>query len=95
MNDVSMRTTLTLDPDVAQTLKARMASQNATLKKVINEALRKGLSIEPQKPKKPFQVRSFSLGFRPGIDIQKLNQLADDLETNAIAAKLSRARKRR
>ncbi|MBZ5577093.1 MAG: DUF2191 domain-containing protein [Acidobacteriia bacterium] len=90
-----MRTTLTLDPDVAQTLKARMAGRNATLKEVINEALRKGLSVEPQTPKKPFRVTSYSLGFRPGIDTDKLGQLADELETQAFATKAARSHKRR
>lgn len=76
-----MRTTLTLDPDVAQSLKARMAGRNATLKQVVNEALRRGLSAEAQRPKKPFRVVSHSFGFRPGIDTDKLGQLADELET--------------
>ena len=88
-----MRTTLTLDPDVAQSLKARMASRNATLKQVVNEALRKGLSVEPQRPRKPFRVVSHSLGFRPGIDTDKLGQLADELETQD--SKVVRGNKRR
>lgn len=88
-----MRTTLTLDPDVAQSLKARMTSRNATLKQVVNEALRKGLSVEPQRPRKPFRVVSHSFGFRPGIDTDKLGQLADELETQD--SKVVRGNKRR
>ncbi len=45
-----MRTTLTLDPDVAQRLKSRMAEQKATLKQVVNEALRRGLAAEQPRP---------------------------------------------
>lgn len=90
-----MRTTLTLDPDVAQSIKSHMASRKVSLKDVVNEALRKGLSMEPQRPKKPFRVISHSFGFRPGIDTDKLGQLADELDTQAHAAKATRGNKRR
>lgn len=90
-----MRTTLSLEPDVAERLKRRMASEKATLKQVVNDALRRGLSVETPKPSKPFHVVAHSFGFRPGIDIHKLNQLADDLETQAMAAKGPGARRRR
>jgi CRISPR/Cas system endoribonuclease Cas6 (RAMP superfamily) len=90
-----MRTTLTLDPDVAQTLKSRLSESKATLKEIVNDALRRGLSVESQRPKKPFRVTSYSLGFRPGIDTDKLGQLADELETQAFAAKAARGNKRR
>jgi len=90
-----MRTTLSLDPDVAQKLKLRMEAEKATLKQVVNDALRRGLNGETQKPSKPFHVVAHSFGFRAGIDIHKLNQLADDLETKATAAKDPRRRRRR
>jgi hypothetical protein len=91
---VFVRTTLTLDPDVARTLKARTAEQGATLKQVVNEALRRGLSAEPKKPRKPFRVKPWSLKLRPGIDPYKMNQLADELETQAILATMKRAERR-
>lgn len=90
-----MRTTLSLEPDVADRLKRRMASEKATLKQVVNDALRRGLNLEAQKPSKPFHVVAHSFGFRPGVDIHKLNQLADDLETQAMATKSPRGRRRR
>ena len=37
-----MRTTITLDPDVAQRARTRMARSGKRLKQVINEALRAG-----------------------------------------------------
>jgi len=89
-----MRTTLTLDPDVSQALKARIAEKNTTLKRVVNEALRRGLAAEPGKKKKPFRVTPFSCGgFRPGIDITKLNQLADELEVQAFVEQQRRMAK--
>ena len=90
-----MRTTLTLDPDVAQQLKARMARQQTSLKQVVNEALRRGLAAGQPASRKPFRVVPHHFGLRPGIDATKLNQLADELETLEYAAKLRAARRRR
>ena len=54
-----MRTTLTLDPDVAALLKKAVASGNRTLKDVVNRALRAGLvslDLSPR-PRKRFVQR--------------------------------------
>ena len=90
-----MRTTLTLDPDVAQKLKTRSAEQKSTFKKVVNEALRKGLSAPSKETGKPFRVTPRSLGLRPGIDPHKLNQLADELEVQSFASRARRGGKGR
>ena len=91
-----MRTTLTLEPDVALKLKAHMAERKLSLKELVNTALRRGLAGEPgPKPKKPFRVAPRSLGFRPGIDVNRLNQLLDELETQESARKARASRRRR
>lgn len=74
-----MRTTLTLDPDVARKLQAAVEREGSTLKAVVNDALRRGLSA-PGKRLPPFKVKAHSMGLRPGIDPAKLNQLLDELE---------------
>lgn len=76
-----MRTTLTLDPDVAQKLKARSLEQKTTFKQVVNEAIRRGLKT-PERARKAFRVTSYSMGLRPGIDPDKLNRLAGELDTD-------------
>ena len=90
-----MRTTLTLDPDVAQKLKARTAAEKTTFKRVVNQALRRGLSAPEKGAKKPFRVMAHSMGLRPGVDVHKLNQLADEMETQDFVRKLSRPAKRK
>lgn len=85
-----MRTTLTLDPDVAQKLKRRMAEKKLTLKEAVNQALRAGLAVEKPKPKVPFKVRAHPMGLLPGIDPNKMNQLLDDLEVEDFLAKWRR-----
>jgi hypothetical protein len=57
-----MRTTLTLDDDVAVKLKA--AARNRSFKAVVNEALRAGLTALEKRvpPRKTFRTRGFDLG---------------------------------
>lgn len=59
-----MRTTLTLDPDVAALLKKAVARGDQTFKDVVNSALRKGLEAsEPAaKPKRRFVQRLWPNG---------------------------------
>jgi hypothetical protein len=90
-----MRTTLTLDPDVAQKLKARVVEEKTTFKQVVNQFLRRGLSAPDKGAKKPFRVAARSMGFRPGVDIHKLNQLVDEMETQEFVRRLSRPTKRK
>lgn len=82
-----VRTTLTIDPEVAERLKQEAALGKRSLKAIVNEALRKGLGLEPTKRSKPYRVRPHSSGFLPGIDPGKLNQLADELEAGEFLEK--------
>lgn len=86
-----MRTTLTLDPDVAQELKKRIESEHVTLKEAVNSALRAGLRAAKLK-EKPFKVEPFPASFRlnPGIDPDKLNQFLDDVEVEEFVRKQNR-----
>ena len=60
-----MRTTLTLDDDVAVKLERLRESRRTSLKALVNDALRLGLRGMEQSPvpkTKPFRTRSVSLG---------------------------------
>jgi hypothetical protein len=35
-------------------------------------------------------VRAHALGFRPGVDLDRANQLSDELESEDVARKLAR-----
>lgn len=79
-----MRTTLTLDPDVAAMLKKEMRQQKATLKETINRALRAGLQAPPNAgaPPKPYRMGTLSLG-KPLMDITRSSvalAILDDLD---------------
>lgn len=59
-----MRTTLTLDDDVARLLERAQKRRGASLKQVVNDALRTGLAQldEPRGPRTRFVTKSVSLG---------------------------------
>ena len=56
-----MRTTLTLDPDVAEQLRKAVAKGDQTFKDVVNAALRRGLSA-PATVKRRFKQRTWPGG---------------------------------
>ena len=59
-----MRTTLTIDEDVAVVLQRLRRNRNRGLKQIVNEALRRGLKqmTEGEKPQNRYETRSVSLG---------------------------------
>jgi hypothetical protein len=63
-----MRTTLTIDADVAAVLKRLRKTRDSSLKKLINDALRRGLREMDERPKgrRPFRTQAVDLG-RPRI----------------------------
>ena len=79
-----MRTTLTLDDDVARALKELARVSGTSFKAVVNEMLRLGLTTgaKPAGTQEPFRVRSAARGFCAGVDPLQLNKLLDDLEVD-------------
>lgn len=59
-----MRTTLTLDDDVAARLKEAVRLQRRPFKVLVNEALRQGLDAanRPAPAREPFRTTGFDLG---------------------------------
>ena len=79
-----MRTTVTIDPDVAALLREETERSRLPFKQVLNQAIRRGLSPGSNGPRKTVKTRPHDFGFKPGIDLDKLNQLADELEVEAF-----------
>ena len=77
-----VRTTIDLDDDLTEKLRRLAHKQGTSLKHVVNQAIRRGLSSQepPRRRRAPFRVKPFHSAFRPGVDLLKLNQLVDDLE---------------
>ncbi len=86
-----MRTTLTLDRDVAEGLRKEMRRTGQGLKATLNEAVRRGLRIGGKPPRSPrFTVEPHAFGVRPGIDLDRMNQLVDELDAAEAGRKLRR-----
>ena len=82
-----MRITLTLDDDIADLLRKQARLLDRPFKQVVNDTLRRGMSPAVQGDRPVFRVVPISDGFRPGVDLLKLNQLNDELETQALTGR--------
>ena len=71
-----MRTTLTLDPDVAAHARKGAAKLRKPFKEVINAALRIGLDqILAPPPAQPYRTKGRPLGLRPGLSYDSISEL--------------------
>lgn len=72
-----MRTTLTLDDDVASLLNKEVRKTGEPFKQVVNRYLRLGLTASKQPARKPFKVTPLNLNLPP---FEKVEELLDYLE---------------
>ena len=87
-HDVNMRTTLTLDEDLAKRLKELARQGGRSFKEVTNEVIRRGLSAGESQNEglTAFRVEARACGLRAGVDPHKLNQMYDDLEIENLGS---------
>jgi hypothetical protein len=83
-----MRTTVTLDPDLAAKLRALARERGVSFKEALNSTLRRGLSSGASRSKRRYQLPSRRLGLRPGIDLEHALRLAGELEDAETIRKL-------
>lgn len=96
-HDVDVRTTLTLDEDVAHRLVELARLSGASFKQVVNQTLRAGLqgTQKPGPALPPFRVTPRAAGFRSGVDVLRLNQLNDELENERLLRQVAGSADRR
>jgi hypothetical protein len=85
-----MRTTLTIEDDLARTLKEKAFRTGASFKVVVNQALRAGLEAgdATRKPRR-YRLEPASLGgLCQSVDLDKALALAETLEDRELARKL-------
>ena len=71
-----MRTTITLDPDVAAKARKGAATLGQPFKSVINRALRIGLDeVLKPKPARTYVTKSHPLGLRAGLSYDNIGEL--------------------
>jgi hypothetical protein len=84
-----VRTTLTLDTDVAEGLRQEVRRTGKSFKAAVNDALRAGLGGAGRRQRtKRFTVEPHDFGLRAGVDPDRLNQLVDELDVDAAARNL-------
>jgi hypothetical protein len=77
-----MRTTLTLDDDVATKLRAEARRAGRSFREVVNEALRRGLASRGgHAEREPFRIEPRDLGnVRPGLTLDNVGDLIEQVE---------------
>lgn len=82
-----MRTTVTIDPDLAATLRRIARERGISFKEALNTFLRAGLGAQADSPR-PYRVPARHAGLRPGINLDKALSLAAAMEDEEIIRKL-------
>lgn len=88
-----MRTTLTIEDDIAVRIEERRRREGESLKQVVNGLLREGLRSGQGTPEvREYRTKAHALRMRPGFDTARLNQLVDELETDVYRERDGRRR---
>ena len=80
----AVRTTLTLEPDVYSLIQRRLQTPGTTLKSVVNDAIRAGLT--PRR-REVFETQVAALG-RPTVNLDHALRLAGELDDAATLPRL-------
>ncbi len=76
-----MRTTLSLDEDVAAQLEAWRAKQKLTFKQAVNSALRRGLTeLSRPKARRPFRTKPIDMGRCRLANLDNIWEVLDEVE---------------
>jgi hypothetical protein len=76
-----MRTTLTLDDDVAAKLKAESRRAGKPFREIVNDTLRRGLaSRRATAQRQPFKIVARDLGLKQGLSLDNVWELIEQVE---------------
>lgn len=84
-----MRTTVTLDADAEALVKELMRARGVSFKEAVNEAIRRGLGRRGRGSARPFRTKTFSMGWREGVDLDHALSMAAELEDVELARRLA------
>ncbi|WP_239310971.1 MULTISPECIES: hypothetical protein [unclassified Frankia] len=82
-----MRTTVTLDPDVAMALREVVRERGISFKEALNALVRAGLASRRQDVP-AYRLPTRSLGLRPDVDLDKALRLSTEFEDAEIINRL-------
>jgi hypothetical protein len=75
-----VRTTLSLDDDVASLLNKEIRRSGVSCKEAVNHFLRMGLMAPKQSNRKSFQATPRPLGLPPGLNYDNVEELLEAIE---------------
>jgi hypothetical protein len=76
-----MRTTLVIDDDVLDQARTLASKRRIPFRRVVNEALRAGLSLaEAPEKKKKYRTKSRPMGLLPGRNLDNIQELLAQVE---------------
>lgn len=76
-----MRTTLTIDDDIAALVEQEVKRSGDSFKGTVNRLLRQGLvAAREPRPKKQFVVKPRKMGLRPGMSYDSIPKLLEEVE---------------
>jgi len=87
---LDMRTTLTLDADVARLIDEAVHRERRPMKQVVNDALRRALAPVDEAPE-PYVLVPHEAELAPGLDLAGFNRLVDEMEDDAIIERARRS----
>jgi len=86
-----MRTTVTLEDDLAARLRERARERDLPFKAVLNDAIRSGLA-DSVNTSEPYRMKTSPMRAKPQVDLTKALRLAGQLEEEEIVRKLEQGR---
>ena len=82
---LTMRTTVTLDPETERLLREAMRQRGQSFKETLNQAVVRGLAdLRGDAEDAPFVPRTFPMSLRAGHDPAYLDSLDGDIEVDAF-----------
>ena len=75
-----MRTTLSLDDDIAHLLNQEIRRSGVSFKEAVNHYLRLGLMASKRPVRKKFVVKPRAMGLPPGLSYDNIGELLEAIE---------------
>ncbi|MDR3700841.1 MAG: ribbon-helix-helix domain-containing protein [Candidatus Sulfopaludibacter sp.] len=75
---MSIRTTITLDDDVVERVKAESRTRGASFRETLNDLLRLALLAQSSTPvRRAFRIKARHMGYRPGLNYDDIEALLE------------------
>lgn len=74
---MSIRTTITLDDDVAARVKRESQTRGLSFRETLNELLRSALLSTGKTPRRTLQIKPFHMGYNPSLNYDKTEALIE------------------